>query len=698
MDKSPEDSKPPGEAEASKNPDADIQTLNIGVYSVHLEKKTYEPLFAKYTRFYKKWKDYFTALTQLIWDVYTIAPALVMMLLLVEMFKSTEGVFLLHYETKIMRIMEVGLYEGIIDSNALIKAVGARLLCVVIKNIVSVISSRLARRVESRLFRHFDDYLLNCRLGFDLSMLANNMNDEVGASGVWTCVSSLLGIGCGLFGLLSQLGFVYHLGRSSNYGALFVLSCLVRPVLVRRIYPSIMEEPRIIETTNPHYLRIQALKGLVEKQFRSDILSGNIVQYIIDQFRASQVALGDTSTDRPEFYMMSAKEESPWMIVIEALDDLPMVFCAALAILKPTRTNLSTIFSLRQSAQSLKLSFARMFWQIQTFERRADIIYRLYEMRTKLSQTTVKDGDLSYQTLNTEPEASEKTSSSQGMKIEVRDVVFSYPGGETNASALDHASFSISPGQLVVIVGANGSGKSTLIKLLGRLYNPTSGSILVDGEDITKYKLSSLRRAAAMLTQDHHLYPLSIKENIGLGFAEKMNDEDMIMDAARKGGAEDVIKRLGSGMDTVLDPKGYQFAYKVLTTDKTALAEKLKSLKKTGDVSGGERQRLVAARTFMRFNSGDVKLVAVDEPSSALDPQAELDLFENIRNAREGKTVIFVTHRFGHLTKHADLILCMDKGRVIESGTHSELMEMGGQYCKLYNVQAQAFETKPAEE
>jgi len=125
------------------------------------------------------------------------------------------------------------------------------------------------------------------------------MNDEVGASGVWTCVSSLLGIGCGLFGLLPKLGFVYHLGRSSNYGALFVLSCLVRPVLVRRIYPSIMEErlcrfallfkflksltARIIETTNPHYLRIQALKGLVEKQFRSDILSGNIVQYIIDR-------------------------------------------------------------------------------------------------------------------------------------------------------------------------------------------------------------------------------------------------------------------------------------------------------------------------------------------------------------------------------------------------------------------------------
>ncbi|THV04723.1 P-loop containing nucleoside triphosphate hydrolase protein [Dendrothele bispora CBS 962.96] len=709
-------------SDGDKDTDEGIRTLHLGVHSVYLSKNSVqrETLFSipKFIGIYNKWKDYLVALAQLAQDVYALSPVLVITLFFLDMFKSTEAVILLHYETKVLRIMEVGLHDGFIDSNALLQAVGARILCVLMTNLMKVFSNRLERRFQSRVIRHFDDYLLNCRLAFDLPMLADNLSDdEIGSQGVWNSLTSVLAIICGLFGLFSQLGFVYHLGRSTNYGALFVLTCLARPVLSGRMFPSFMSEPRIIEATNKHYLRMEALKGLVEKKFRMDILSGNIVQYIIDQFRQSQAALGNTSIERPEYALMLMREDSFWAVFVETLNDLPMVFCAALALLGPTKTNLSTVFSLRQSANSLKNSFAIMFWQVESFERRANVISRLYELRTKLEQTTVKDGDLLYDSKQAilsngdkekpeittrsavSSEGADTNGSQSGMRIEVRDVCFSYPGGEVNAKALDRASFSISPGQLVVVVGANGSGKSTLIKLLGRLYNPASGSILINGEDIIKYKMSSLRQAMAMLTQDHHLYPLSIKENIGLGFVEGMNDEDLILDAAKKGGADDIIKRLGSGMDTLLDPRGFQFAYKVSPTDQTPLGKKLKGLKKTADVSGGERQRLVAARTFMRFNSGHVKLVAVDEPSSALDPQAELNLFENIRSLREGKTVIFVTHRFGHLTKHADLILCMDQGRVIESGTHSELMEMEGQYCKLYNVQAQAFEpSKPAEQ
>jgi len=114
-------------------------------------------------------------------------------------------------------------------------------------------------------------------------------------------------------------------------------------------------------------------------------------------------------------------------------------------------------------------------------------------------------------------------------------------------------------------------------------------------------------------------------------------------------------------------------------------------LEKRAEVSGGQAQRLVAARTFMRIDSGDVKLVVVDEPSASMDPAGEYELFKELREAREGKTMIFITHRFGHLTKHADVILCMKEGELVEWGTHEELAAKKGEYYNLYHVQAQAF-------
>jgi len=121
------------------------------------------------------------------------------------------------------------------------------------------------------------------------------------------------------------------------------------------------------------------------------------------------------------------------------------------------------------------------------------------------------------------------------------------------------------------------------------------------------------------------------------------------------------------------------------------LYKEMKKLFKKIEVSGGERQRAAAARSFMRFKSGKVKFVVVDEPSSALDAEGELRLFERLIAAREGKTMVFVTHRFGHLTKHADQIICMKEGMVAETGTHEQLIELRGEYAKLYNIQANAF-------
>ncbi|KAF8916707.1 P-loop containing nucleoside triphosphate hydrolase protein [Mucidula mucida] len=249
---------------------------------------------------------------------------------------------------------------------------------------------------------------------------------------------------------------------------------------------------------------------------------------------------------------------------------------------------------------------------------------------------------------------------------------------------------------LVVVVGANGSGKSTIIKLLTRLYDATSDpeSLLLDGLPLSNYCLSDLRRATAVLTQDSSLFALSLGENIGIGYPDKARDDDMIAQAAESGGATHCVEKFESGKDTVLNER--QLAEprmaNVLSSDtEHPLAVKLAELKKNTEISGGERQRILASRTFMRLRSKTIRFVVVDEPTSALDSEGEMNLFDNLIKAREGKTMVFITHRFGHLVKRADLILCMKDGAIVESGSHEALISQDGEYAKLYNIQAKAF-------
>jgi len=206
--------------------------------------------------------------------------------------------------------------------------------------------------------------------------------------------------------------------------------------------------------------------------------------------------------------------------------------------------------------------------------------------------------------------------------------------------------------------------------------------------------MAELRKGIAMLTQEHQLYPLSVKENIKLGSsdAEAMDDQRKIEEAVLGAGAEGIIKGFSDGYDTVLEP--VTTAYLSYAGQQNSELEAIqKKLDKPASVSGGEKQKLVAARTFMRLFTSSIKLVTVDEPSSALDPEAEYQLFANLRKEKKARTMIFVTHRFGHLTKYADLIICIKEGVVVETGTHAELLSKGGEYAHLYNIQARAFET-----
>ena len=246
--------------------------------------------------------------------------------------------------------------------------------------------------------------------------------------------------------------------------------------------------------------------------------------------------------------------------------------------------------------------------------------------------------------------------------IEFQHVSYRYPGNET--LALDDVSFTIAPGETVSLVGRNGAGKSTVVKLLGRLYDPSEGRILLDGRDLRDYDPAELRREFSVMFQDYATYQFSAGENIGVGNVASADDAVAIARAAERAGADGVVANLPDSFGTVLG-KWFEGGHQL---------------------SGGEWQKIALARAFMR----DAQILILDEPTAALDAQAEHDLFSRIKELTAGRMALYISHRFS-TARMADRILVLDDGRLIEQGTHDELMARGGRYAGLFELQAASY-------
>ncbi|MFJ8957553.1 ABC transporter ATP-binding protein [Streptomyces sp. NPDC102381] len=241
-------------------------------------------------------------------------------------------------------------------------------------------------------------------------------------------------------------------------------------------------------------------------------------------------------------------------------------------------------------------------------------------------------------------------------------VSFRYRG--TRRHALRDVSFEIRPGDTVAVVGRNGAGKSTLLKLLCRLYDPTQGRILLDGVPLTAYDPAELRRRMSAMFQDFVTYQGTTAENIGLGSLDAVQDRPRIEEAVDKGGARPLVDRLPKGLDTVL---GRWFAGGV-------------------ELSGGEWQKIALSRAFLR----DSAVLLLDEPTSALDAEAEAELLTRLRELAAHRTTLYISHRFSTV-RHADRILLLRGGALVEDGTHEELMAQGGDYASMFTLQAAAY-------
>ncbi|KAJ7310586.1 P-loop containing nucleoside triphosphate hydrolase protein, partial [Mycena albidolilacea] len=664
-----------GPTESTEYAGPPIRTLQLGVYRVVTQ--AFSPLSLREQ--WNKAPRVFPTWLRLIKDVYTSSPWLFSLLLVVHIWHaSIEPTLSLHLSSRVLTIIEAGLKTGSPDGAAIFRAVALRMLCLVFTAAVNLWSGRLESRLEDKVILKFQNLVLRSRLATDLTGVQANLSiPRTSEQRAWYAFNSSLIATCNVAGAIGQLTYISRTILSTGHGATFALLCLVKPVLRFVFDRSLWNEPHIVEANNQHFLRMKGLRELSETQYKQDIITGDIVQHILQEFRRAVKLLGDTDTSEVD-EQYGRLNGATSHIATRLARDLPMIYYAAHAIFSPSGLSLATIATLHQSESLLSSTLDwGVIYRIQVLANNLNPVKTMYDLERTVHQT--QSGDLPYPPLGRPHE--------HGMPFELKNVSFSYPG--TTAKALDDITLSIKAGQLIVVVGANGSGKSTIVKLLTRLYDASSGSISVDGADIQAYRLADLRHATAALTQDHHLYPLSLRENIGLGNPAHVRDMEMIRSATRQGGAEEVIAKMGEGFETVLEhPRGLQYGVNV---QKTPLAEAFEKMSKEADVSGGERQRLVASRTFMRFTSGAVKLVCVDEPSSNLDPEAEWQLFQNLRRARDGKTMLFVTHRFAHLTKHADVILCMKDGRILETGTHTELMALNGEYCKMFKIQATAF-------
>ncbi|HET8844988.1 MAG TPA: ABC transporter ATP-binding protein [Ktedonobacteraceae bacterium] len=257
---------------------------------------------------------------------------------------------------------------------------------------------------------------------------------------------------------------------------------------------------------------------------------------------------------------------------------------------------------------------------------------------------------------------------SQGLSIEFRNVSFTYPGKNPQTEAvLRQVSFIIRAGEAVALVGHNGAGKTTLVKLLTRLYEPDEGEILIGGKNIKDYHLKTLRQHIGVIFQDYVNYQMTARENIGVGRIEEIENDELVRKAAGKSGANKIIEKL---------PRGYE----------TALGRWFKDLQESTQLSGGEWQKIALARAFMR----EAHVLVLDEPTSSLDARAEYEIFEHFRALIEKRTALFISHRFSTV-RLADRIFVLEHGRLIESGSHEELIDRGERYAELFHLQAKAY-------
>jgi ATP-binding cassette subfamily B protein len=348
-----------------------------------------------------------------------------------------------------------------------------------------------------------------------------------------------------------------------------------------------------------------------------------------------------------------ARQRTAWSVALSLLSSLAFYGCYLVIALSAARREISL--------GSLTLYVVAFRQGQQAFQSCLSAIGGMYEHNLYLSNLFEF---LAIPLAHSAPRASRALPPGAPARgIFVQGLGFQYPGKDK--WVLEDVNLVIPPGQSVAIVGSNGAGKSTLIKLLCGLYQPTVGHIWIDGKEVQAWDARELRNRMSVVFQDFNKYQLSVQENVGVGQIDAVEVADQVLRALDRGGADDFVAELPEGLQTSL---GSWF-------------------KGGRELSGGQWQKVAISRAFMREGAD---ILILDEPTAALDPEAESRAFQKFQELIRGKTSLVISHRFP-LARLADHVVVMEKGKIIEEGTHVQLMQAAGKYATLFALQAQGY-------
>ncbi|KAG1777301.1 P-loop containing nucleoside triphosphate hydrolase protein [Suillus placidus] len=641
-------------------------------------------------------------IVQMLRDVLSIRRSWLLLsaFFVVEVLSSLIPAISLWYFGQLLRLVETAMETHTVNTTILIYVAVAHLTCKVTTRLLHYARSNVAVLMNISIKQFYAERVLHEAARLDLPTYEDldiqrqfaSVLSSSGRSIAWNAIDASINFATTVISVVFQLSVLFTVLREQQDGFLLMIIGSSQPIFEWYSTRKAIFRPSVwgANTTNKDYIRMKGLKGLCDYlSHRKELVAGNLGQYITKQYHDSAQSIGDDAGSFLELHSLHVmkKRWSFVSILYEIMRELPQIILILRVIQKPMTVPLAlaSLFLIEHTSRSLIFDNFSPYDHHSLAAHLADVRV-LYEIKNV--ENKVIDGR--------EPFPENKQSLRSGISVEFRNVSFRYPGAEKYA--LRDVSFKIGAGQLCVIVGTNGSGKSTILKLVSRIYDPIEGTILIDNRDIKTLKLADLRDAMSILFQDYTHFPLSIHENIALGNPKLADDFDKVREAARLASAEEFIDDLPGRFNTYITSSEEDHAKEPIFCGGRPIDYSTHSTEGShvtiSGLSGGQMQRLAVSRTFMRsFVSGSdssVGMMLFDEPSASLDPRAEHDLFDTLRRWRGEKTLIFSTHRFGNLTRHADLILYIDES-IQEEGTHDELLKKGGSYATNWNLQARDY-------
>ncbi|KAK0439055.1 P-loop containing nucleoside triphosphate hydrolase protein [Desarmillaria tabescens] len=688
-----------------------IQRERLGIFEIAYEKEGFLPSHDAIISVVYSISEHGVFALRLFNDVYSIAPTTFLLYITANLWLSLSPAVAICLVKVGLHTIEMWMTSGFSNSDTMMEDFKNPVLYWLASASVSVVAARLITG-NDRALDSATKLLLYPQ--FAKTSLALDLNTATGGNSfpnpgefhqaycqAWATLKAIiLRLRAIISVILQVVVFIILLDGSLPVVLITTLGSCVLTFLLLKPINGFGGAGYVYWTKNPHYDRLIGLHQMIFNPwvYRDSMVKTVPEGYIYQEYKKEIESLGRQKYSEADFASISVPPPWYWDLASIILVDGFPALCSVVLFWTPLTPSLlsagmllqAAFSNLRKSSDLTVLCYSSSFVALL---QEAKLCYRDLHITSTMA------------TGNCEYPGSEKPSS-EGMSISFRDVSFIYPG---NKLALKDVSFDISPGQLIVIVGINGSGKSSLLNLLSRLRDPTSGEILIDGRPLQDYELASLRSSITVLSQGDVLYPLSYGDNFltALGNSTSViqgNHPIQILEkAATMGGSSAIIHEQKNGFDSLYTPSNDAFersfnvsvsgcGHRFPSTATIQVQKQEHPPRTPTKLSGGETQRILASRACMKLLNGGIKLLIADEATSAMDPVAERDLLNGFLERGKSMTKIFVTHRFAHLVKRADQVLCLNEGKIVERGTHAELMAIEGEYAQMYNAQAEAYQ------